>query len=595
MHRKTIILLFAAIIVSIQTGGVLYAQNYVAPEVEVSKEKIKIDGQIFLSHIVKEKQTLYSISKAYNVSIDEIYKYNKGLREEGLKKNSILLIPFKELKELKEVKEEKVIKLEEALKEKQIESKETKEQTKEEVSPNEQKKEEKKTEKKSRRSKSKKNKDNEGPNIHIVKWYEDIKSIATKYDVSIEAIMQANGLESEKIRTRQKLIIPDDEIVTPIKKISEENNKISQKEGTQEIKKEKKKDRKNIFFFPKTSVNINALLPLQAKEGKSSRNFMDFYSGCLMAVKHLKETGINTNFSIFDTSNESIVKLGNELRNTDIILGPVAPEQLDSLYIVCGVNVPVISPLDPKTESIAQERKRFVYAPTSHEKQYIDLCKWVSEDYSEGERITVIFEKNGYKTNYHPTVLNQLQIQNLPYREFSYSILEGREIKESLKSIMTQDKTNRVIIASESEAFVNDIVRNINLLTLEKKDIVLYATGKIRSFETIAPADLHKNKLHSSMAYNIDYESIEVMNFLKEYRALFNAEPSQFAFQGYDLTRYAVEMFSKHGAEWLDYATEDKIKLLQSSYQFEKINNNGFVNTATRRVVYEDDYKVTIQ
>ena len=70
-----------------------WAQSYVAPPVTISKDKVKIDGKVFYSHIVLEKQTLYSIKNAYNVSIEDIYKYNPSVQENGLKKNDIIIIP----------------------------------------------------------------------------------------------------------------------------------------------------------------------------------------------------------------------------------------------------------------------------------------------------------------------------------------------------------------------------------------------------------------------------------------------------------------------------------------------------------------------
>ena len=72
------------------------AQEYVSTPVSISKEKVKINGKVCYSHIVLEKQTLYSIAKAYNVSVDEIYALNPTLKETGLKKNSIILIPSAE-------------------------------------------------------------------------------------------------------------------------------------------------------------------------------------------------------------------------------------------------------------------------------------------------------------------------------------------------------------------------------------------------------------------------------------------------------------------------------------------------------------------
>ena len=106
LHRGTIILkLMQRMILSLLTAVLLatgitsqtYAQEYESTPVTISREKVKINGQVCYSHIVLERQTLYSISKAYNVTIDDIYRYNPTVKEKGLQKNSILIIPAVEI------------------------------------------------------------------------------------------------------------------------------------------------------------------------------------------------------------------------------------------------------------------------------------------------------------------------------------------------------------------------------------------------------------------------------------------------------------------------------------------------------------------
>lgn len=84
---------FIFMALSLAIPSVLYAQEYENTPVTVSREKVRVDGQVCYSHIVLEKQTLYSICKAYGVSIEDVYKYNPSVKENGLKKNSIILIP----------------------------------------------------------------------------------------------------------------------------------------------------------------------------------------------------------------------------------------------------------------------------------------------------------------------------------------------------------------------------------------------------------------------------------------------------------------------------------------------------------------------
>lgn len=58
------------------------AQEYSNPVVKVSQEKVRSGGKLYYSHIVEERQTLFSISKAYGVSLEEIYSANSGLNLE---------------------------------------------------------------------------------------------------------------------------------------------------------------------------------------------------------------------------------------------------------------------------------------------------------------------------------------------------------------------------------------------------------------------------------------------------------------------------------------------------------------------------------
>jgi len=74
------------------------AQDYRTPEVRISQDRVSVDGKLFYAHVVTEKQTLYSISKAYNVALSDIYEANKNLNleTEGLKSGQVLLIPITE-------------------------------------------------------------------------------------------------------------------------------------------------------------------------------------------------------------------------------------------------------------------------------------------------------------------------------------------------------------------------------------------------------------------------------------------------------------------------------------------------------------------
>ena len=110
-----------------------------------------------------------------------------------------------------------------------------------------------------------------------------------------------------------------------------------------------------------------------------------------------------------------------------------------------------------------------------------------------------------------------------------------------------KDSLNRVVVASENEAFTGDVVRNLGIMQGKGFDIVMYAPSRVRTFETIEGTAYHDADLHIATSYHVDYSSPDVDRFVHAYRALFRTEPSQFAFQGYDTARFFVLRCLRYG------------------------------------------------
>lgn len=526
------------------------AQEYSNTPVTVSKEKVKIGGRICYSHIVLEKQTLYSISKAYGVSVEDIYRFNPTLKETGLKKNSIIIIPVVEEKK-EEVRKEETMKAEAT------------------------------------------------ERIHIRKWYEDIDMIAEQYGISAEAIINANGLSGKKLQKRQKLIIPH-----PHKKIARAPEADSKADGTQvqedlsasadTVGREEIADLQNEWlYFPKDKVHTTVLLPMRNAEGKLSRNNMDFYSGIMLAVYDLAKEGVNTDINIYDITDQNTPVTKEDIEDSDLVIGPISTADLTRLLQTSPDVRPVVSPLDPRAEKLTATYRNLIQAPTPHKAQYQDLVNWIKEDLKENDKVFMFSERIARNKETVATMKEVMDSSGIEYTPFAYSILEGRDVIEPLKEMMTAEGANRIYIASESEAFVNDVVRNLNLMLIENFEVILYAPSKIRSFETIEVEHFHKTAMHVSLTYYINYEDQAVKDFLLKYRALYNTEPTQFAFQGYDIGRYFISLCHKYGDRWPEKLSESEQSMLQSTFRFMKEDAGGFVNNGVRRILYESNWKIT--
>lgn len=541
---KQLLYISLALAMALGTCGELYGQGYPPVPVTISSEKVKVNGNLYYSHIVQERQTLYSISKAYNVTIDQIYEANPSVKTEGLKKNAILLIPCTEQKRA-------------VIRESQPARKADRKAESQEYI------------------------------IHTAKWYEDLDTIAEKYGVTVESIQQANGLTGRKLTRRQKLKIPVGVTV--------------QAADTAETAEETTAKADTVIAVPEMSAGpekIRAVLmmPFASQSETPKTGSIDFYCGALMAARQAGENGTDIDISVYDTDGGVLPITREKLYESDIVIGPVSPAELTGVLEKCPEKTKIISPLDHKAEYLASSHMNFIQAPTSNLILYEDLAKWIKEETKDtAERVIVIYEK-GSRDIQELSIMNTiLQKDGIRFSSFSYSILEGRDIQEPLMSMMNIEAANRVLVMSESEAFVNDVVRNLNLLIHSEYEVILYGPSKIRSFDTIEVDNLHNTRLHTSLAYYVDYENEEVKDFIRKYRALYNTEPTPYAFQGYDIAAYFIKLYSEHGASWEKYLESENCKMLQADFDFMKARENGgFVNSGVRRIVYGPDYSISL-
>jgi len=577
--KKSVMILLSAVLL---LGAVLPARaqdtEYKATPVTISKDKVRKDGKLYYSHVVLEKQTLFSIARAYGVNVQDIYDANPTLKleTESLKTYQILMIPVTD--NLPETAAEPAP----AAQSKPAASDNTA------VAP--------------------------APRtqdyiVHTVKWYEDLGTIARKYGVSREAIMRANGLTSPTVTRRQQLriptsgpavAVPDTEDVTIIvadngdEGFDEPENDERPKSIFETIGEAISDKAEEFLYAGKKEVGAALVMPFNA-QGSTSENNLDFYSGVLLASYDLKAEGIKVNLLVHDLDGGKSPVTTEMLSSTDLVIGPVSTADITSTLRVCPSGTTVISPLEPKAAELARTYDNLIQAPSSSENQSEDLVRWLSEEYRPEDKIILLTEKNVTPTAAAEALIRSMMQSGLPYSTISYGVLEGRNIASSIEAAASNGGTTRLVAASESEAFVSDVVRNANLLALRsnrKSDIVLYGLSKIRNFETIEVESLHNTNLHVAISYFVDYDSPEVQKFLMSYRALFNTDPGPFAFQGYDTAYNFIKLCSRYGRRWPDKLPGEEMRGLQSNFSFDRRSEH--VNQAVRRVVYGPDFTITL-
>ena len=516
-------------------SGQVLAQGYTPTPVTISKDKVKIGGNVYYSHVVLERQTVFSICKAYGVTQEELYEANPDLRKEGLKKNQILNIPVKDAPQ-------KV------------------DQGKTEESPADY-------------------------TVYTAKWYDDIESVARKFGTTPEVIMQYNGMESRILGKKQKIKIPKD----PSSVIIAEKKAEPVKENP--VQTQEEESALPVFHHGK-AIQTAVLLPLNGASDRFTMN-ADFYSGVLLAAKDLKDEGINTEIETFDISSGAIP---SGLDTKDIVIGPISKTDIEGVLAKCPSRTSIVSPLEPKAASLLASHENLLQAPTATDYQYEDMVSWIKKDLSHDDRIILVVEKQAEETEGVTKVTQALNKAGLRYSIVSYNVKQGRTISGTFTETMTARGANRVIIApAESAVFVNDAVRNLILMSHKKYDVVLYSVAKIRSTPNLDIEDLHKLNLHVSASYTVNYDSERTKRFILAYRALYETEPNSFAFMGYDTAYSLLSTISRYGRNWNSQLEGIKLEGLQSDFLFNRKGSGyGLENTAIRRTVYNPDFTVTL-
>lgn len=598
-HRSTLILTAVCLLVS----GNIQAQHYENTPVTISSTKVNVGGQMYYSHIVVARQTLFSICKAYEVTYQDLIDSNPtiDLQGGGLKVGQALLIPVKETPAV-----------------------------------------EKTVEKETTRQAAVQNEPETGKDYieYTAQWYETMDAIAKKFNISKEVLMAFNGMKADKILRRQIIRIPvhpekvkvssDAEVsatapaeaATPAAPQSKEEPAKAAVQEEQPAAQPQEEPQNTIeqaiqsgietldnlareagnrlrSLFNKKSqtsvVKLGVLLPLNAKANGNS-SALDLYSGILLAAKDLAETGIKSDITTIDIKDPAISLTSEKLEGFDMVIGPVSPENLEQVLQICGSDTPVISPLDPKAVNLAASHSNFIHAPSPVDAQYKDIIDWIAEDYSAGDKVLVITEK-GAKEHPFISAINGSE-PSFEYSVFTYGILESSSAAGKIQGMFTNNGVNRAVIASDNEAFVNDALRNLNLMRYRDLDVVLYAPSKIKNYETIEPEHLHDVNAHISCSYFIDYNNGRTKNFLMAYRALFGTEPTPFAYQGYDAAYYFIRNFAtaENMTDRLGRLEIRKFRGLQSDFLLETDDewNHGYVNHGIRRVLYNPDYSIVL-
>ncbi len=532
------------------------------------------DKKEYIVHVVEKKQTLFAISKLYNISQEELMRINPEL-ENGLKTGMKLNIP-----KPKAYTSEIVVSSQNSAEKAAVNKTPT---TNETVKPTVTKKETKSSLFGSIFGKSKKHQKTETIK-HLVKPKETLYAISKMYQVKMEDIVKQNPFTSEGlvIGTELTLDVPK-EIADALPKTAPEVVKDTVVQPTLDETKYLTRVVKNIK--PNTKAfKIAILLPVvidNVKTDAVNERFQEFYAGFLIAANDAKNKGISLDIFTFDSgkSEESMNEalLNPDLKQVDLLIGPAYTNQISLVSDFARANkINTIIPFSSKVPDLDLNPYLFQFNPSLNiEIEY--LTNLLNNKYAADNIVLVDIASVSAGDNGN-TFLNELK-SSLRSKNRSFNVVESTN-ELNIQTAMTFEKGKKNIVFFNTDKY-SGVFPYFSFLNSKSSEfeIVLYEQyswknqnqqTKFQSF-SVAPFKPLLNDTDFT-----DYNAL----FEKYFNWKISTANPRYDVIGYDLGNYFIALLYELGPKF----SENRKKLplasgVQSFIKFERTAlNSGFIN-----------------
>jgi LysM repeat protein len=330
----------------------------------------------------------------------------------------------------------------------------------------------------------------------------------------------------------------------------------------------------------------------------------DFYAGVVMAIDSAKRLGISTKLEVFDTNAKMLdlktVLLQTNFSNYDAIIGPITAQNLElTAQYVQKENVPVVSPFVKTKNSYPN-----LFQTIPDEKwMRTKMVNYVKSDTIPHQTLIIYDAKNLATANYLKSAFPDASLLT------SKKNLEGFEqfflMLEDVQQVLLSGRTT-VFLESNNEGFVSNVTSMLNAMngitilideddneTEIERDIYLMTTSKNKAFEGANISNYDLSNLHFQFP-SVNFTSRFSESFEQRYMQEFGTFPNKYAIRGFDITMDVLLRLSRYGT--LDTETSSfQTAYLENKFQYFLQTYGGYKNEAGYILKYENLHIVKVQ
>lgn len=563
---------------------------------QVKSTDIKtIDGQKFYIHKVEKKQSLYAITKLYEVSTEDLMKYNPELRD-GLKAGSEIKIPYTTKKPAAVAVATVSGNYPDTLK----------------------------------------------YLVHKVAAKETVYGITKKYQITEKQLIQWNTGLTEGLKEGQLLVVGER------KKAREERVRMEEK-GKDRLRAEDKpkvEDKRNTAAAPtktnvvhkaahapepiltdssyyrtmsrpsKATYNIGLMLPFKfdatlatdlnelVRNGGSFPQVpgiaADFYLGFKKAADSLHNEGFDLNLVVYDVDDVDSLKPTQIIadpgfKDLDLIFGPFYPSSFKTISKKAReFHIPIVSPLTQENKILHNN----LYTSKTNPSKYTlieTLAEYCMDSltHQQGAQVILVAFDNDKK---------QLQFTQAFKKYYNDRLKKmGRPIRDTLlvargaaavKNAISTGKRNIVVTLSTNPVNIADFLTQLSVYASQvRADVQLCGWEALMDMDNIDLDYLNQLKFTFASQYNLT-NTAAYAGLASSYLSQQETLPGDYYFMGFDVGFYYLSLLKQQGPAFSHKLDENTKELNYMRFRFTRPDRStGFDNRGVY-IFKTSDYQI---
>ena len=434
--------------------------------------------------------------------------------------------------------------------------------------------------------------------LHVVQKRETIFRICRNYNISQAEFLEANPeYRYTKLQQGATVKIPfsQEEIAQRKQMLSEARSRMQAIPDSTlfSLNDRKTQDSDGI-------ITAALILPFSLDDSTTTlqKQMIEFYQGMLLALDKLKNENISVNLKTFDSEGEdkSLTPLleSGQLDDVDIIFGPRWTNQITEVARWSTVHqIPLVLPMNANADDVFNNP--YVYqlnTPQSYFNQ--EIYNHFLEQFTNPN--VIIMDADQYRKN---DFIDGL-VQILSDHDIPMTKLTVDTAYQQIMDTIVPGKQNIFIINTDDSEPLNTMLPVLQIITRTKAPEVethlfgypkyqIYATDHLEEFYEVDTWFYSWFYTNNMLKESVDFNTLFRRSFSRQ---MMISYPS-FAPYGYDTGYYFLKGLATYGKDFENHLNDLDTEPVHMGFKFERVNNwGGFINRKVFFIHFSNDYKV---